>query len=45
MHNAVQTANVTIIYKPLFGLNIVMYSYTGDYWSYMPSSPLGSICP
>ena len=39
-HGAVQTAVVTIIsYKPLSGLNFVRY--TGQYGSYMPSSPLG----
>ena len=42
MHSAVQTAVVTIIsYKPLSGLNFARY--TGQYGSYMPSSPLGSI--
>ena len=40
MHSAVQTAVVTIIsYKPQSGLNFARY--TGQYDSYMPSSPLG----
>ena len=39
MHNAVQTAAVTIIsYKPL---NFARYVYIQHYGSYMPSSPLG----
>ena len=39
MHSAVQTVVVTIIsYKPLSGLNFARY--TGQYGSYMPSSPL-----
>ena len=33
-------AAITIIsYKPLSGLNFAVY--TGQYWSYMPSPPLG----
>ena len=44
MHRAVQTAVVTIIsYKPLSGLNFARY--TGQYGSYMPSSPLGVYKP
>ena len=44
MHSAVQTAVVTIIsYKPLSGLNFARY--TGQYGSYMPSSPLGVYKP
>ena len=44
MHSAVQTAAVTIIsYKPLSGLNCARY--TGQYGSYMPSSPLGVYKP
>ena len=44
MHSAVQTAVVTTIsYKPLSGLTFARY--TGQYGSYMPSSPLGSINP
>ena len=44
MHSAVQTAFVTIIsYKPLSGLNFARY--TGQYGSYMPSSPLGVYKP
>ena len=44
MHIAIQTAVVTIIsYNPLSGLNFARC--TGQYGSYMPSSPLGSISP
>ena len=44
MHSAVQTAVVTIIsYKPLSGLNFARY--TGQYGSYIPSSPLGVYKP
>ena len=44
MHSAVQTAVVTIIsYKPLSGLNFARY--TGQYGSYVPSSPLGVYKP
>ena len=44
MHSAVQTAVATIIsYKPLSGLNFARY--TGQYGSYMPSSPLGVYKP
>ena len=44
MHSAVQTAVVTIIsYKPLSGLNFARH--TGQYGSYMPSSPLGVYKP
>ena len=44
MHSAVQTAVITIIsYKPLSGLNFARY--TGQYGSYMPSSPLGVYKP
>ena len=44
MHSAVQTAVVTIIsYKPLSGLNFARY--TGEYGSYMHSSPLGIYKP
>ena len=44
MYSAVQTAVVTIIsYKPLSGLNFARY--TGQYGSYMPSSPLGVYKP
>ena len=44
MHSAVQIAVVTIIsYKPLSGLNFARY--TGQYGSYMPSSPLGVYKP
>ena len=44
MHSAVQTAVATIIsYKPLSGLNFA--TYTGQYSSYMPSSPLGVYKP
>ena len=44
MHSAVQTVVVTIIsYKPLSGLNFARY--TGQYGSYMPSSPLGVYKP
>ena len=44
MNSAVQTAIVTIIsYKPLSGLNLTRY--TGQYGSYMPSSPLGVYKP
>ena len=44
MHSEVQTAAVTIIsYKPLSDLNFARY--TGQYGSYMPYSPLGSISP
>ena len=40
----VQTAAVTIIsYIPLSDLNFAVC--TGQYWSYMPSPPLGSISP
>ncbi len=42
--SAVQTAVVTIIsYKSLSGLNFARY--TGQYGSYMPSSPLGVYKP
>ena len=38
--SSAQTAVVTIIsYKPLSGLNFARY--TGQYGSYMPSSPFG----
>ena len=44
MHCAVQTAVVTIIsYKPLSDLNFARY--TGQYGSYMPSSPSGVYKP
>ena len=44
MHSAVQTAVVTIIsYKPLSGLSFARY--TGQYGSYMPSSPVVSVHP
>ena len=44
MHSVVQTVVVTIIsYKSLSGLNIARY--TGQYGSYMPSSPLGVYKP
>ena len=44
MHSEIQTAAVTIIsYKPLSDLNFARY--TGQYGSYMPSSPLESISP
>ena len=44
MHSAVQTAVATIIsYKPLSGLNFARC--TGQYGSYMPSSPLGVYKP
>ena len=44
MHIAVQTAVATIIsYKTLSGLNFARC--IGQYGSYMPSSPLGSISP
>ena len=39
---SMETADVTIIsYIPLSGLNFAVY--TGQYCSYMPSSPLESI--
>ena len=44
MHSAIQTAVATIVsYKPLSGLNFARY--TGQYGSYMPSSPLGVYKP
>ena len=44
IYSAVQTAVVTMIsYKPLSGLNFARY--TGQYGSYMPSSPLGVYKP
>ena len=46
MYSVVLTAVVTIIsYKPLLMSGMNFARYTGQYGSYMPSSPLGVYVP